>query len=542
MDGNGLPTFLQALLRADAFEHPVDEIELIETHISYVILTGPYAYKIKKSINLGFLDFSTLEKRLYYYHEELRLNARLAPDIYLAVVPIIGTESSVCFTDPETVPDSNKIIEYAIKMKQFPQHMQLDRMLDKDTLNLNHIEKLARMVARFHQQTPVASEKDHFGEPECIYKPIKINFSQIRALSIHQKVKDQLDTLENYSNSAFKKIRPQLIQRKQDGFIRECHGDLHLRNLVFMEPQVYAFDRIEFEPEFRWIDTINDIAFLIMDLHHRKRYDFAQRILTIYLEVTGDYQGVSLLSYYLIYRAMVRAKVEAITASQLKQGSAAEKVAEKAFYDYIQLASSYLKSDNPILIITHGLSASGKSTLTEPLIEKLSAIRIRSDVERKRLYGISTVSEAQNTYFQESDAQESYADFNQGIYDKESSNKTYQHLADMAEQVLDGGYSVIIDAAFLKFQQRQLFQQLAKKKKIPFIIIEFKASPDTLRTRIKSRKKDISDADSAVLEQQLLYYKPIKDEEHNHVITVDTESSEEINNLVNRVQDYLFTQ
>ncbi len=534
MDSDGLPAFLHSLLRGDAFEHPVDDIELIETHISYVILTGPYAYKIKKSINLGFLDFSTLEKRLYYYHEELRLNARLAPEIYLGVVAIIDSETGACFTNPETVSDPGNIIEYAIKMKQFPQQMQLDRMLDEDTLNLNHIEKLANMVARFHQQTPGATEKDHFGEPESIYKTIKENFLQIAALPIYQRVKDQLGVLENDSYSTFKKIRMQFIQRKQGGFIRECHGDLHLRNLVLMEQQVRAFDCIEFEPEYRWIDTINDIAFLIMDLHHRKGFDFAQRLLNIYLEVTGDYQGVSLLRFYLIYRALVRAKVEAITASQLKQGSTAEKSAQKAFNDYIQLASSYLKSDKPVLIITHGLSASGKSTLTEPLIEKLSAIRIRSDVERKRLYGISAGSDTQNSH-----SQESYADFNQGIYDKEASTKTYQHLANMAEQVLDGGYSVIIDAAFLKYQQRQLFQQLAKNKKIPFIILEFTATPDTLRKRIKSRKEDISDADSAVLEQQLLHYKPIKDEERDHVITVDTESSEVIKNLVNRVKDYL---
>jgi len=534
MDSTGLPLFMQSLLRPEAFEHPVDEIELIETHISWVILTGSFAYKIKKNINLGFLDFSTLEKRHYYYLEELRLNARLAPEMYLGVVAIVDTAAGVCITNLESVTDPDNIIEYALKMRQFPQQMQLDRMLDEDTLNQNHMDNLAKMVARFHLQTPCATEKDHFGEPERIEKPVKENFSQIRALPIHQKVKEQLDTLENYSNSTYEKIRSQLIQRKQDGFIRECHGDLHLRNLVLMDQQVRAFDCIEFEPEFRWIDTINDIAFLIMDLHHRKRFDFAQRLLTIYLEVTGDYQGVSLLNFYLIYRALVRAKVEAITASQLKEGSAAEKTAQNAFINYIQLASSYLKSDKPILIITHGLSASGKSTLTEPLIEKLSAIRIRSDIERKRLYGITTDADIESKH-----SQESYADFNQGIYDKDASIKTYQHLANKAEQVLDGGYSVIIDAAFLKFEQRLIFQKLAEKKGTAFLILEFTATPDTLRKRIKSRKEDISDADSAVLEQQLLHYKPIKDEEQNHVITVDTESSEQINNLLDRVQDYI---
>jgi len=205
MNDNGLPAFLNSLLRPEAFEHPVDEIELIETHISWVILTGPFAYKIKKSIDLGFLDFSTLEKRCYFYHEELRLNTRLAPDIYLAVVAIINTESGACFADQKTVSDPDNIIEYAVKMKQFPQQMQLDRMLDDDNLRQHHIEKLAKMVAKFHQQTPGANEQDHFGEPERIYKPVIENFSQIRALPVHQRKKEQLDTLENYSNTIFEK-------------------------------------------------------------------------------------------------------------------------------------------------------------------------------------------------------------------------------------------------------------------------------------------------------------------------------------------------
>jgi len=519
MGSRQLPVFVSALLRTEAYEHKTEKIQLLETHISWVILTGPYAYKIKKSIDLGFLDFSTVEKRHYYCSEELRLNSRLAPSIYLEVVPVRGPEAVASFAG------SGDIIEYAVKMVQFPQALQLDRMLDTGMLVKEHMDNIAGTVAEFHQLTNIASDEDYFGDPERILKPVKENFLQIRTMNPGTVTLEQLKVLEGWSLDTFKAMKPMLLQRKKEGFIRECHGDLHLRNLVFIEDKANAFDCIEFDPELRWIDTISDIAFLIMDLQDRGQTDFAQQFLNTYLQKTGDYPGIKLLRFYLVYRALVRAKVEAISASQHEKNSTAWKKAIAAFHDYLQLASSYLNIAKPMLIITHGMSASGKTTLTQPLVEKLAAIRIRSDVERKRLFSIDFDTD-------------SHADFNKGIYTAGASQQTYQYLTELAEQVLDADHSVIIDAACLKYEQRQIFEGLAIKKSVPFLVIEFTARAATLRERINSREKEMSDADQSVLEQQLENFIPIRPDERSHVLTINTESTNDVDTLAEKVLDY----
>lgn len=511
-----LPEYISSLLHSDVYDHVVENIELIETHISWVILTGPYAYKIKKPVNLGFLDFSTLEKRHFYCKEELRLNSRLAPSIYLNVVSITGSEQQAVFSG------KGNIIEYAIKMVQFPQEVQMDNMLSAGQLQAEHIDALAKTIAEFHQQTDISNKNDNYGEPEKIYKPVKENFIQLRQLISDSKAIAKLSELERWSQSTFDLLRPILKQRKRDGFIRECHGDLHLRNLVFINEKPVAFDCIEFDPELRWIDTISDVAFLIMDLQDRQQQDFALRFLNAYLEKTGDYPALRILRFYLVYRAMVRAKVEAISASQMVINSPAQHKANMAFHDYLDLAQSYLQAAKPMLIITCGMSASGKTTLTQPLVEKLAAIRIRSDVERKRLFKLA-------------DETDSSAAFNAGIYSAEATQQTYHHLAELADLILSADYPVIIDAACLKYEQRQLFRQLAIKKNVPFVILEFKAQPDTLRQRITSREKGASDAGRSVLEHQLLNWKPLQENEQPNVITIDTESSIDLDSLVNKI-------
>ncbi|NOR71690.1 MAG: AAA family ATPase [Methylomarinum sp.] len=511
-----LPAYISSLLRADVYDHAVENIQLIETHISWVILTGPFAYKIKKPVNLGFLDFSTLEKRHFYCNEELRLNSRLAAAIYLKVIPITGSEDHAAFAG------SGKIIEYAIKMVQFPQQMQLDRMLAASLLQTEHIDALAAMVAEFHQHTGVANKDINYGSPEQIYHPIKENFILLQQLLNDDTAIAQLTALESWSQTTFKRLKPILVQRKRDGFIRECHGDLHLRNLVFINEKPVAFDCIEFDPELRWIDSISDLAFLIMDLQDRQQANFAQRLLNAYLEKTGDYAAVQILPFYLVYRAMVRAKVEAIRASQMASNSKPQDEAKQACYGYLKLAQSYLHASTPMLIITCGMSASGKSTLTQPLVEKLAAIRVRSDVERKRLFKSAHKSDSPET-------------FNAGIYTPEATQKTYQHLAELAEQLLNADYPVIIDATCLKYEQRNLFRQVAARNTVPFVIVEFTAQPNTLRQRINSRKKEASDADQSILEQQLLNWQALHKNELPDVISINTESSTEIDSLVNKI-------
>jgi uncharacterized protein len=516
VNDSNLPEYISSLLHSDVYDHVVENIELIETHISWVILTGPYAYKIKKPVNLGFLDFSTLEKRHFYCKEELRLNSRLAPSIYLDVVSITGSDQQAVFSG------KGNIIEYAIKMVQFPQEVQMDNMLSTDQLQAEHIDALAKTIAEFHQQTDIANVNDSYGELEKIYKPVKENFIQLQQLITENKAIAKLSELEGWSQSTFDQLKPILAQRKRDGFIRECHGDLHLRNLVFINEKPVAFDCIEFNPELRWIDTISDVAFLIMDLQDRQQQDFALRFLNEYLEKTGDYAATQILRFYLVYRAMVRAKVEAISGSQMAINAPEQHEANIAFHDYLELAQSYLQITKPMLIINCGMSASGKTTLTQPLVEKLAAIRIRSDVERKRLFKLPAETDS-------SDA------FNTGIYSPEASKQTYHHLAELAELILNVDYPVIIDAACLKYDQRELFHQLAIKKNVPFVILEFKAQPDTLRQRISGRNKGASDADRSVLEHQFLNWKPLQKNEQPNVIIVDTESSIDFDSLVTKI-------
>jgi aminoglycoside phosphotransferase family enzyme/gluconate kinase len=511
------PELIDSLLESELYPHPVDNIQLIETHISWVILTGPYAYKIKKPVDFGFLDFSTLEKRKLFCNEEIRLNRRLAADIYLEVIHITGTAAQPVFNGED------EVIEYAVKMKQFPQEAQLDHMLAAGKLQPTHIDAIADMLADFHQQIDVADSKSTFGEPEHVHQPVKENFRQIRAHIKDKKYLEKLDELEHWSQSSFALLEPVLIKRKRDSFIRECHGDMHLRNIAWVNNAPVAFDCLEFNPELRWIDVISEIAFLVMDLQDRQQPQLAQRFLNAYLERSGDYAGLRVLPFYLAYRALVRAKVDAIRSQQTGISEQEQREAEAGFDAYLQIAQTYTQAPAPQLYITRGVSASGKSTLTGQLLEQLGAIRIRSDVERKRLFNIQADENSQ-------------AAIEQGIYSAQATEKTYNRLTKLAAIVLDAGYRVIIDAACLKLEQRKLFHNLAKTKQLPCIILDFTASTDTLYQRIRERTDDVSDADIKVLEHQLKNWRPLEKDEQKFSISINTDVSLEIDELVEQIR------
>jgi aminoglycoside phosphotransferase family enzyme/gluconate kinase len=511
------PELIRSLLKPDVYDHPVTDIELIETHISWVILTGAYAYKIKKPVDLGFLDFSTLERRLFCCNEELRLNSRLAAAIYLEVVAISGSQ------ERPVLHGHGAAIEYAIKMVQFPQQAQLDNMLANGELENYHMDAIADLVAGFHTSTDVAAEDSNFGDPQHVYQPVAENFTQIRQHIHSNKYDEQLDALEDWSRGKSSSLEPVFEQRKRDGYIRECHGDMHLRNLVWFNGEPLAFDCLEFNPALRWIDTLSEVAFLVMDLQDRNQPQLAQRFLNAYLEHCGDYPGMRVLHFYLAYRALVRAKVDAIRAGQHGISEAEKQDAEEEFQAYLKLARCYTRISKPKLVITRGMSASGKSTLTQPLLELSGAIRIRSDVERKRLFGIKAVAE-------------SAAGIDKGIYSVEAGIKTYEKLLLLANALLEAGITVIVDAAFLKYEQRQPFRELADNRQIPFVIIEFIASADTLRQRIKARKQDVSDADLSVLEHQLATAEPVHESELASLIEIDTEKAFDAEGLLDQIQ------
>lgn len=507
---------IKAMLEPTWYDHPVEHCRLIETHISWVILTGEYAYKVKKPLDLGFLDFSTLEKRHFYCEEEVRLNKRLAPSVYLGVSTITGTS-----LQPK-LGGEGEPIEYAVKMREFPQNAQLDRMLADNRLQPEHIDAFARLVADFHRQAATATAETTFGDLEHVWQPVAENFAQIREKITHSDALETLAALEQWSSESFTNLSHLLQRRKEEGFIRECHGDMHLRNLAWIDNGPVAFDGIEFNPNLRWIDVMSEVAFLVMDLHFRGEAALAQRFLNTYLEHSGDYAGLDLIRFYLVYRALVRAKVAAIRLAQAGLAEPELAAIEREFTQYLALASNYTRESSPLLLLTRGLSGSGKTTITQPLLEHLPAVRIRSDIERKRLYGLRA-------------EQSGHAAPSEGIYSAEATARTYQQLLMLAEEILNAGYNVIVDATFLSRNQREPFRRLAAEIHSGFVLLDLTAPSSILRKRLTQRKGDASDADLAVLAHQLESYAPLDEDERQETISIDTSQHVDTEALLRRL-------
>ena len=502
-------TLIKALQDPSLFPHATHDMALIETHISWVILCGPYVYKIKKALDLGFLDCTTLEKRAFYCREELRLNGRLAPQLYLEVVPISGSPQH-----PQ-LNGSGEAIEYAVKMRRFSQQGLLSDMVQEDRLTTTHIDQIIAQVAQFHMDIPTAPQASPYGTPQHVHAPVLENFAHILQGNCSPAHVQQVGEIQAWAEREYHRWLPQFDTRKQQGFIRECHGDMHLGNIAIIEDVPVIFDGIEFNPDLYWIDVMSEIGFLLMDLEDYGKPQYAYRFLNGYLEETGDYAGVQVLRYYKAYRAAVRAKIASIRLSQeLTEEEHGEALAH--FERYLALAVGYTQPQHPLLLITHGLSGSGKSTLSAPLAECMGAIRIRSDRERQRLFGRSSSSGKTTS-------------IDAGIYASDASAQTYQKLAELAGIVLAAGYPVIIDATFLERTQRDQFYELAEHLSVPLRVLHFHAEPEILKQRVSARQSegsDISEADIAVLKHQLDTYQPMAADEQPRTVFIDTEKSQ----------------
>jgi aminoglycoside phosphotransferase family enzyme/predicted kinase len=514
-------SLIENLQNPEIFEHSVERFEVIETHISWVLLTGDYVYKIKKPVDFGFLDFSTLEKRKHYCEEEIRLNRRLAPGLYLEAVSINGSEQH------PVLNGDGPVIDYAVKMRQFPQAAQLDRLLHKEGIDFSIIDKLANKVADFHQSIRVAPAGESFGDLSHVEQPVLENFRHIRDCIDDKNSLTLLGKLENWSREQLSGLARVIERRKAEGFVRECHGDMHLRNIAIWHDEIVIFDCIEFNKSFYWIDVISDIAFLVMDLEDRGYAALACRFLNSYLERTGDYEGVRLLRFYKVYRALVRAKVDALRAAQEAPDSDEYKKTLSDFVQYLELAERFTRHEKVVLLINHGLSGSGKSVGTGALMARFCAVQIRSDIERKRLYEIS-------------DTESKRSEVNQGIYSHEATRRTYDRLVELASILLASGYSVVVDAANLKSWQRQLFIELAAGMKISCFILDYQASLDTLRQRVRQRAQegtDASDATLQILEHQLQSQQPLDPNEQAITVTIDTEQVLNFDKLLEQLGD-----
>ena len=500
-----VPPLIRALLQNPAcYDHPVEKLELVETHISWVVLTGDYAYKIRKPVNLGFLDFSTLALRQQDCIDELRLNRRLAADIYLDVVAIRGV------VDAPRINGTGETIEFAVKMRQFPVDATLDHLSARGELNEVQIDALAARLAHFHlAECDRAEAGSPWGEPDAIARPVAENFQLLTARLDDPAQRQMLATLQGWCEAEHSRLAPFMTERKRNGRVRECHGDLHLANLAWVDGQLVIFDCLEFSPALRWIDVISEVAFCYMDLLHRKHAGLAQRFLNAWLEATGDYQGVDLLRYYAVYRALVRAKVAALRAGQVT-GKTLLQSAHAEVASCLQLAERLARPSSLSLWITHGLSGSGKTTHSQRMLEKHGMIRLRSDVERKRIAGLAALARSDSVV-------------GEGLYARDFSRRTYEHLAQLAEGLLAAGWPVIVDAAFLERWQRDLLRDLAERLEVCFQILDIQADPAILRERVSRRQielRDASEADLRVLQHQLETSRPLDQDERTVAIQI----------------------
>ncbi|MBF7730434.1 bifunctional aminoglycoside phosphotransferase/ATP-binding protein [Pseudomonas sp. N040] len=512
---------IDALQNPALYPHPVDGFQLIETHISWVLLTGPYAYKIKKPVNFGFLDFTTLEARRHFCNEELQLNQRLTQGLYLQVLPITGSVAT-----PQLGGDG-AVIEYALQMRQFPQSQLLTNVLARGELLPSHIDDLARQIATFHQQTPRVPLEHPLGSAEAVMAPVRQNFEQARAMLSDKSDLEQLTALEDWAEITFARLRPLLEQRKAEGFIRECHGDIHLGNATLLDGRVALFDCIEFNEPFRLIDIVSDAAFLAMDLEDRGLHALSRRFVSQWLEHTGDYAGVELLNFYKAYRAMVRAKVSLFSLAH-QSSTEGRATTLRQYRSYANLAESYSSIPAPFLAITHGVSAVGKSHVAMRLVEELGAIRLRSDVERKRLFG--------------EQAGAATGQLDVGIYTADASAATYRRLHELAAGILHSGRPVVIDATYLKQVQRDAAWQVAEAAALPFLILDCRA-PDTVIAQWLAQRTaaggDPSDATMAVIQAQQTSREALSSAELAHCKTIDTHDRASLDSLVSRIRQHL---
>ncbi len=450
-----------------------DHVQVMETHISWVLLAGEFAYKLKKPVTLPFLDYGTVEKRRACCAAELHLNRRFAPELYLEVVELAG--------------------EPAVKMRRFDEALRLDHVCARGALTTAQLGQLARTLVAFQATAAIPpvpqglpSVTPDFGSPPTILADALENFTELVRLLPAEH--DRLGALEKWTRNEFAARQDDFAARRAAGRVRDGHGDLHLGNLVLLDGRITPFDCIEFNDSFRCIDVASEIAFTLLDLLDHDNPGLATWLLDAWLMASGDFSALVVLRFYLVYRGLVRAKVAAL------RGDGAEATG------YLLLAQRLaVPKLTPTLTITHGPSGCGKTYASSRRLTSadfLDTVRFRSDVERKRLFGLAPEAASDGS-----------------IYTPEATRRTYARLAALAEDALQSGWSVIVDAAFLKRAERNHFHDLAARLGVPFGILAPTAPPTELARRIDMRQNDASEATVAVLEQQLHWLEPLGSDE-----------------------------
>lgn len=476
-------------------------VEHYETHISWVLVAGGYAFKFKKALKLPFLDFSTLAARRHYCQEECRLNRSLAPALYIDAVPVTGDPAS------PVLGGTGMPIEYAVWMRAFDQDALWSVRLARGLLDGTQVDRLAAMLAQFHQGAARAPAASPWGAAEAVTASFAATFAALDAqVGGEEGAGAHLAALRQWEAQRRPGLAALAAARKAGGMVRECHGDLHCGNILTDHGEVQAFDCIEFDEALRWIDVIDDLAFAHMDLAFRRRPDLAARLLNTYLEKTGDYPGLALLPYYRVHRALVRARVMLLRARQHAMPAAGRRACRGEARSYLGFARECARGAPGAVIAMHGFSGSGKTTVGRLLVELLGAVQLRSDAERKRLHGAAP---------------------REILYGDAATQRTYERLGELARTVAAAGWPVVVDAACLTMAQRERLRAVAAELGVPFLIVDVQAKHASMLARIAARRQaglDASDADARVLERQLRSTQPLSRQERMHTVVVDTDA------------------
>ena len=501
MSETSLPPLIAQMLEASFYPHPVkNPVELIQTHVSSVCLTGNYAYKIKKAVNFGFLDFSSLEQRRHFCHEEVRLNQRGAGELYLEILPISWVGDRFLLGD-----DSNPV-EYVVKMHQFLEADAFTSLFEQGKLTEELMAELGKIVAKFHQTAATNEHILSFGKVENVRKAFDENYQQTEGYIGKAQTASQFAETKAYTDNFFATQIDLFNQRITQGLIKECHGDLHLRNIAFWKDQILLFDCIEFNEPFRFVDVIYEVAFVVMDLDARSRPDLGNIFLNTYVEQTGDWSGLQLLPLYLSRQAYVRAKVTSFLLDDPNIPETDKQQAAKVAANYYQLAWQYTQVPKVgKIILMSGLSGSGKSTVGRYIAKTSQGIHLRSDAVRKHLGNVPL-------------NEKGGAD----LYTPEMTQKTYDRLLELGVLLAQQGFTIILDAKYDRQALREQVITATNNHKIPLQIYYCTAPMEVLSDRLNNRVGDVADATADLLQQQQANLEPFTPTEESLVTTLDT--------------------
>jgi len=500
-------SLIEAMRNPAFYPHPADSVEWIQTHISIIFIAGEFVYKVKKAVDFGFLDFTTLEKRLFFCNEELRLNRRLAPLIYLDVVPICRDDSGRI-----RLGEEGRVIEYAVKMRKIPADRMLKRLLAAGQVEPSVMKAVAEKVARFHAEAETGGEIDRIGGVDTVRKNVEENFAQTERYTGRTLSNDRYRFLKSYALGFLKRRRSFLEKRVSSGRIRDCHGDLHVDHICLAE-EILIFDCIEFNKRFRYVDVAAEAAFLAMDLDFSGHADFGEVFVKSYVVATGDAGVLTLLNFYKGYYAYVRGKVNSFRLDDAAIPEDEKRRALTTASRYFELAYGYAcLLERPTLILTAGLMGTGKSVLARAISPLLGAQIIRTDVLRKELMQI--------------DPGERHPEkFGEGIYADSVSRRTYAEALRTAGCMLSRNVSVLIDASFRRRGDRLMAMQTAAAAGADFFVLECVCPEEIARTRLEKRSLDDTEASDGRWElfaAQRREFEPIDEIPGGAHIIVDT--------------------